>query len=380
MQRIVKQIQQSSHGCITGAAVGPILKERTGWRATVESAGGVKRFCLAHRGSLNYVVDGGAGKIYVASGATCSFAAGAKVAVRSGREPSAGWGNVFPWSVGTVCGVKPDGTIMADFPEQSGWLGKETDLEAAQGKVSHPVTCDIGTEDPSFPHFGFVRNLSGGKFEFTGNTHTKTEHKEYGFVRAGQTLSPSQPYFELRIIASTEAGTAIGLAGTSFFAGSMPGRCLSSIGFQSDTGKLSVGDGNDGTSFGRASVVGDTIGCGLLFEGGVPKTVYFTQNGSIVGRYPLRSEVADAIYPVVASGSPAVVVIDLKAKSPPIAMACSLEGFELEAKYDVKSQKWKKITKMGLANYKGEIPVTFPKVGFLAALQPPLLSKTHTLC
>jgi hypothetical protein len=50
------------------------------------------------------------------------------VRVRPGVSPSTGWGSATYASVGLVRVVRPDGKVLIDFPEQSGWVGAPRDM------------------------------------------------------------------------------------------------------------------------------------------------------------------------------------------------------------------------------------------------------------
>jgi len=157
-----------------------------------------------------------------------------------------------------------------------------------------------------------------GTFRFTGNVDKSQDRDswEYGFVQAVQMLTPSRPYFEVKIVADARE-VGIGLAGSSFSAGGMVGWSqFKSIGFHSDNGKL-YGGPNKGTNlvFSSTSSKGDSIGCGINFDiAGQPETVFFTRNTKEVGRCEWRSK--DLLFPVVTSASPAVVQVNLTATLP----------------------------------------------------------------
>jgi hypothetical protein len=208
---------------------------------------------------------------------------------------------------------------------------------------------DIGRRDPAFDKSVFVRSKDGKRFEFTG---------EVGFVHGKQKLTPTTPYFEVTINANRADGVGIGLSKDSFFAGSMVGWESESIGFHSNNGHMYY-QSRSGLSFGPTSGAHDTIGCGIIFDASdKPQTIFFTRNKRTVGRFPLRSKDYDMLFPAVTSASPAVVTVNL-ATPPAISMACVLNTFCFEARYNESSKKFKPVSIKGPKNIKGETPVIF---------------------
>jgi len=241
----------------------------------------------------------------------------------------------FEWSIGTVSSFRGS-AYKVDFPEVQNWAVEEKDLRLAMsgsstdGRTARWVTMDHpllgwGLMDDSVYKLGFASCCGkvGGKFQFTGNVDTSQDrHRwEYGFVHGEQELTPSRPYFEVKIVADTPSGVCIGLTGSSFSAGSMVGWCHpwvpTSIGFHSDNGKFYGGPNKEkrGNDFGPISSKGDSIGCGINFDAdGKPKTVFFTRNKKEVWRCKWQSE--NLLFPVVTSASPAIVQLNLTATLP----------------------------------------------------------------
>ena len=64
-----------------------------------------------------------------ASGSS-SIAVGSRVRVRTGVEPSTGWGSVKAGSVGVVTEMRNEGVkCQVTFPEQTGWIGVVAEME-----------------------------------------------------------------------------------------------------------------------------------------------------------------------------------------------------------------------------------------------------------
>ena len=321
IDHIVDKLKKSPTDYIMASVFGGEIRKNRDWSDEIDDAGGLKGFCLDHDDTIVWVPDG-TGKIKLLKEA--SFPLGAKVTIAV-EKPSCGWGAARAWSVGIVRSFA--GTrYTIDFPEAKGWKGEESDLALSSG--ADRSTQDIGEADPAFDKFGFVRNKGAGKFEFSGaaNRHTERGLWEHGFVHGAQQLTPSKPYFELTIVKACEDGIGIGLAGELFFAGGMVGwdeGWDNSMGLHSGDGKLYYKADGKGVSLADPASEGDTLGCGVLFESGKPKAVYFCRNRNVVGRFPLRSEDADTLFPVVTAASPAVVQVNLAAPAPAVAMACS---------------------------------------------------------
>lgn len=356
VDHIVTLIKKSPDGFVQAAQIGASVRKNESWDDEVEAKGGLKYFCSDNDDKLQFVVDGGCGKIKLAQVKRATLPVGTKVSIKVDR-PSKGWGSAFAWSVGTVRSIDR-GIVLVDFPEAHNWKGDESDLEQVSGV--NRVTKDIGSRDSAFDEFGFVRNLSDGKFEFTGNAmeDRDAQHREFGFVHSGQKLTRQQPYFEVSIVFNCPQSIGIGLSGNNFHAGSMVGSVSESIGLHSNDGKLFY-EGNP-ILFGPTSSAGDTIGCGIFFdESDKPETIFFTRNKTLVGRFPLGSVDRGMLFPVVSSASPAVVKVDLKVSPPTIPIACVLRTFALEAKFNDESNKFKPVKRQGPPNHKGEIPVVF---------------------
>ena len=99
----------------------------------------------------------------------------------------------------------------------------------------------------------------------------------------------------MTIVGIGMAGVGIGVAGEQFFAGGQVGWDADSMGLHSDDGKLYKSEGEGVSLTSSASGLGDTLGCGVLFESGKPKAAYFCRNRTVIGRFPLRSEDADTL-------------------------------------------------------------------------------------
>ena len=161
----------------------------------------------------------------------------------------------------------------------------------------------------------------------------------------------------------TGAGIGIGICGESFFAGNMVGWDDDSIGWHPGDGKFYYK-----TAENEERVVpletqtpcrdGDILGCGVLFESDKPTVVYFCLNKEMIGRFPLRSEDSETLFPVVSGCSPAIVQINLAAQNPQISNACILKTFAYTAKYRDESKKWSPVTIQGPTN-ESEHPVTW---------------------
>ena len=370
---IVDKLQKSSTGCMMSSELGAVVKKNEAWNDVVSKVGGIKYFCMDHPKKIEFVKDGGGGKVQLVKEG--KIPAGTKVYIKS-EKPKFGWGDARAWSVGTVRSFTGT-TYMVDFPETQRWKCDEKDLSSAIGYVDRS-TKDIGVLDPSFDKFGFV-SMSETLLTFTGNADNKRPRGlwEYGFVHGQKKLTPAQPYFEVKIVKHRDDGVGIGLSGETFFAGDMVGWVSDSIGFHSDDGAFFAGDGQ-GTPFGAPCKAGDTMGCGVIFDDDKPKTVYFTRNMQLVGRFPLRSEDVDMLYPVVTSGSPAIVDVNVSAQSPVVPPACVLKSFPLEAKYNDESNKFKPVTRKGPPNRKGETPVKFKNYKDTVWIPPHRLRKTDT--
>ena len=59
------------------------------------------------------------------------------VRMRPGVTPAHGWGSVTRSSVGTLTAVA-DGTVIVGFPEDTTWMGKLRELEAASPQLKCP--------------------------------------------------------------------------------------------------------------------------------------------------------------------------------------------------------------------------------------------------
>jgi len=349
------------------------IRKNESWDLEIDEHGGFKKFCLFHDDKFRWD-PAGSGKVWLVK--TGSIPVGAKVSIKTAM-PCRGWGLVHSWSVGTVRSFSGS-TYVVDFPEVEKWGGEEEELAIVSG--GDRSAQDFGTKDPAFDQFGFACNKDGGKFEFTGNGVQENRGRhlwEFGFLHGAQKLTPLQPYFEVKIIVNRANGVGIGLAGSSFNAGSMVGWDCDSIGFHSDDGVLYY-EGN-GITFGPTSSTGDTIGCGIFFDAtNTPQTVFFTRNQRVVGRFPLRSKDCDMLFPVVTSALPAVVQVNLTAMSPAFPMACTLQTFEFEAQYNDDSTRFKPVTIKGPPNSKGETPVNFKGYKDTAWVPPSHLKRTDT--
>ena len=147
--------------------------------------------------------------------------------------------------------------------------------------------------------------------------------RDKGFVLSQERLTPQQPYFEVKIINHCTRGIGIGLSEREFSEGNMPGWFVGSIGFHTDDGYIFLGKGGSGVPFGPTSSIGDIIGCGVIFSGTSPETIYYTRNGDFLGWVSVSN--SEIMYPVVASSNPAVVQINLSASTPGFYPACTIE-------------------------------------------------------
>ena len=81
------------------------------------------------------------------------IAVGARVRVRrSVRDPSTGWGQVSHSSIGTVRrveGTDPRSMLSIDFPEQSDWGGRYSELEIVGSVPERVIFVDSTREDGS---------------------------------------------------------------------------------------------------------------------------------------------------------------------------------------------------------------------------------------
>jgi len=353
---IVDKLKKNSTGMLAASELGGDINKVAVWASVIRKAGGLKLFCLDHADKILWI-SSGSGQVKLVK--TGSIPIGAKVTITT-KNPSYGWGDARSWSEGTVQSFTGT-TYIVDFPEVKRWKGEETDITISTG--DNRSTMDIGKIDPNLNKFGFVRNKGLGKFEFSGSGLQVGGRGlwEYGFVQASNKLTPSCSYFEMKIIKHRSDGVGIGLCGESFFAGNMVGWDDDSIGWHSDDGHFfyKTAETKDSIPLGPSSTDGDTLGCGVLFESDKPKAVYFCRNKVVIGRFPLRSEDFETLFPVVSGGSPAIVQIDLKAPPPAVSMACSLKTFEFEAKYNDSSKQYKEVNIKGPPNIKGEIPVNF---------------------
>lgn len=71
------------------------------------------------------------------SGASSSgrFQVGARVRVRAGITPQYGWGSA-KGAIGVVKRLDSDGDVVINFPEQSNWTGKQSEIEVVSGVPS----------------------------------------------------------------------------------------------------------------------------------------------------------------------------------------------------------------------------------------------------
>jgi hypothetical protein len=283
---------------------------------------GLKQWVERHSGKLTWVDNGKGGMISLAS--ESSFKRDDMVVVKT-EKPALGWGGVHPWSVGKVREQDPRSKLLiVDFPEKSGWKGGSDEFVLLSNVKTLPGAPE--GKDSRFDKAAFVKLDGKGTVSFTGREESvKGPHKEYGFVRGAQKLSPKQPYFEICIVKDRGigAGIGVGLCAEEPFAGAMPGwPMFPSIGFHSDDGNLFTQSGR-GQEFGQPSSTGDTLGCGILFSShGAAETVFFTRNGVLVGWVPLAD--GKMLYPIVGSVGGAEVVVDLTASFSGARPACKL--------------------------------------------------------
>ena len=334
IDHIVNKLKKS--GSLTGAQIGSDASKKKSWKDAVDAAGGkVKLFCQKHADKIKWVVDGGAVRIELVKTGSLpigtnvksgSILVGARVCVNrdASKQPTYGWGDVRSWSIGTVQTVSGK-EYEVEFPEVVGkWKCLEGDLK--QTSEVDRSTRDFGAQDPACSQAAFVCNKSGGKFEFTGNLNAGKvpAFQEIGFVQGKKQLTSTQPYFEVTIDVHAPGGVGIGLSSALFWPGAMVGwpggRESDSLGFHSENGNF-YHRSITGTKLGGPVQVGEKMGCGVLFESDKPKAVYFSRQGIVVGRFPLRPEDSGLLFPVVSSAAPAAVRVNFAASAPTISMA-----------------------------------------------------------
>ena len=328
---VVKYLQ-SKGGSMDAGPIGSLARKKKSWQSEVASAGGLKSYVQDHDNKLEFLNDGGCGTICIVKN---PFKSGDRVKVKeSVSTPKMGWGDISAWSIGTI--KKTDGNMcIVDFPSHRNWRGRSDDLEKAPAADISKQNC--GEVDTSIEDYGFVK-FEGKEIKFTGSLDPSIiqNKQKYGFVRARQRLTPENPYYEVRVITAASTGIGIGVSTTEFRVSMMPGWDSSSYGFHTDDGKIFHGNGQ-GFEFGPKASVGDTIGCGVLFQRNKPTTLFFTRNRECIGRIPMTSQ--SMLYPVVASSWPSVIEINLKA-SFEVPPACSLKNVKngSETKYHNLSQ------------------------------------------
>jgi len=216
---IIDKLERSTTGFIAASQLCADIRENASRDAAIDDAGRFKYFCLDHDDKIKWDPAGSGRVGLVKMG---SIPVGAKVSIKT-AQPSRGWGLTHAWSVGIVRSFSGS-TYVVDFLEVEKRVGEEEDLAMVSG--GDRSAQDFGTKDPAFDQFGFARNKDGGQFEFTGDGKQENRGRhlwEFGFLHGAQKLTPSRSYFEVKIIINRADGIGIGLAGSSFHAGSMVG-------------------------------------------------------------------------------------------------------------------------------------------------------------
>ena len=146
---------------------------------------------------------------------------------------------------------------------------------------------------------------------------------DVGAAVAAHCLSPSEPYFELKI---TDSGDGcyigVGIGDGSYCTNTMIGWQPGAVGYHADDGRLYQGDGR-GKAFGPVCEQGDYMGCGVRFgpttnDGHAkPLKVFFTRNHQLISEVDLPTPGGDLLgsvrpssllHPLISLHSPGAMV------------------------------------------------------------------------
>ena len=118
--------------------------------------------------------------------------------------------------------------------------------------------------------------------------------QDVGIAQTKEPLTPSNHYFELKILDSGKEGwIAIGLGKSTYPLTRHPGWNAGSIGYHADNGQLYREKG-EGDPFGPACTAGDIMGCGMKFPKGFSDFDYFSQSADDI-RDGLNSELSEDV-------------------------------------------------------------------------------------
>ena len=112
--------------------------------------------------------------------------------------------------------------------------------------------------------------------------------------------SPQLNYFEIKIVAKRSSNdcpeVGIGVGPSNYHLTSLPGWGRDSVGYHSDDGKVYHSYPYSQRILGPTCAVGDVMGCGVVFEDlEGHATVWFTKNGSVVGRPERAKHLPDGL-------------------------------------------------------------------------------------
>jgi serine/threonine protein kinase len=381
--RIKEWLEQSDTGSLPERVVAEEVHKAEDplWKCAFTKAGNCRGFCAKYKTILQYVSDaGGGGRIQAASSVApkAALTLGARVRVHR-NSPEDLWVDVFEWSEGRVQELSAvDGRVVVNFPEKSDWTGHVKDLVLA--RYPYPNLHDRRLEQSTyFDMHAFVQSISLGdslrrRFRFTGiTTQRKRQVAEYGFVHACHSLTPQNAFFQVRLI-SSNTNISVGLSESSFFAGNMVGWLRGSIGFHAHNKAVCYIDrGNcmsvqvQSEDFGE----GDRIGCGVIFEENVAKTIYFTRNDSVIARCMLLGNESRMLHPVIAGSSPVEFEFLPAENGPKVDYACTSDMITYEAKYREDSFAFKPVYIQGVKTPDGKLPVVFYKDGYSEPVNVP---------
>lgn len=100
--------------------------------------------------------------------------------------------------------------------------------------------------------------------------------QDVGIAQGLEPLTPSNHYFELKILDSGKEGwIAIGLGKSTYPLTKHPGWNAGSVGYHADNGHLYKEKGN-GDPFGPTCTTGDVMGCGIKFQKGFSNVDFFS--------------------------------------------------------------------------------------------------------
>eukprot|EP00960_Hanusia_phi_P055059 762854-Hanusia_phi.AAC.1 len=329
-----RHLEQQASRSEYGSKVGILARANQAWKAELEKAGGVKRFCLDNSHKLQYRSVNGSEVVLLVD--TQSIKQGDCVKVKQGIEaPTNGWGEVHSWSIGVVT-KSINGIVHVDFPEQSSWIGNTHELELVPSE--QVAAFSRPPEDARFADARFVKFSSSGVL-FEGAQASEEQHTKVGYVRARQACDRDHAYLEVTLVRRAGDGRGslvVGLTDKSHVPGKVAGEAYGSIGM-SEAGTLLLQNKTDlGSS--RLLGEGERMGCGIRFEEDGAKTVFFTVNGEETVRVPWTDNV-DHVYPVVCSSSEDLLLVDLEATPPPFAPSCVLISQHVEV-WDSSSNQW----------------------------------------